>query len=314
MVVRQVRRPQRSDLEAAWEVIRSRLAPTPLGAAAGPGLLLKLESLQPTGSFKVRGAINALAALDPTVDVVTASAGNHGLGVAFAAALLRRKATVVVPGNASPAKVAAIRGFPVTLVEAGHSYDDAEARALELAELGGHYLSPYNDPHVIAGQGTIGCELADQVTGPMTVVCPVGGGGIAAGLGLWASQRDDAVIVGVEAEASRAVSAAVRAGRQVDVVVGDTIADGVSGNIEPGSVTAGIIRDHVESLVSVTEAEIRAAIRHLAASHGIVAEGAGALAVAAVLAGKVPARHRLVALVTGRNIALATLADVLAGT
>jgi threonine dehydratase len=181
-----------------------------------------------------------------------------------------------------------------------------------LAGQRGCYLSPYNDPHVIAGQGTIGCELANQVAGPLTVVCPVGGGGLAAGLGLWASRRDDAVVVGVEAEVSVAVSAAVRAGRQVDVVVGDTIADGVSGNIEPGSVTVDVIRDHVGSLISVTEEEIRAAIRHLAASHGIVAEGAGAMAVAAVLAGKVPADRRVVALVTGRNIALATLVGILA--
>ncbi len=312
MVIRRVRRPQVSDLEAAWRLIRSSLTPTPVDAVAGPGLLLKLETLQPTGSFKVRGAMNALAALDPATEVVAASAGNHGLGVAFAAARLGRKVTVVVPADASPAKVAAIRRFPVTLAEAGRGYDEAEARALELARQGSFYLSPYNDPHVIAGQGTIGCELAGQVAGPLTVVCPVGGGGLVAGLGLWASQRDDATIVGVEAEVSVAVSAAVRAGHQVDVVVGETIADGVSGNIEPGSVTVDVIRDHVASLVTVTEQQIRAAIRHLAASHGIVAEGAGAMAVAAVLAGKVPANDHVVALVTGRNIALPARAGVLA--
>jgi threonine dehydratase len=313
MVTRQVRRPRAQDVEAAWQVVRARLGPTPVDAVAGPGLLVKLESLQPTGSFKVRGALNALATLDPAAQVVAASAGNHGLGVAFAAALLGRKVTVVVPGNASPSKVAALRRFPVTLVEAGSSYDDAEAHALRLAEHSGcRYLSPYNDPHVIAGQGTIGCELDDQLPGPLTVVCPVGGGGLAAGLGLWASQRDGVVVAGVEAEVSRAVSAAVRAGGQVDVAVGDTIADGVSGNIEPGCVTVDVIRDHVESLTTVTEQEIRSAIRYLAASHGIVAEGAGAMAVAAVLAGKVPADRPVAALVTGRNITPATLAGVLA--
>jgi threonine dehydratase len=312
-VTRSVRRPGPGDVAAAWEVVKLRLAPTPLQLAE-PGLMLKLESLQPTGSFKVRGGLNALAAIDPGADVVTASAGNHGLGVAFAAAQLGRKATVVVPGNASSAKVAALREFPVQLVQVGSGYDDAEAHALELASRGAYYLSPYNDPQVIAGQGTIGFELNDQVRGPLTVVCPVGGGGLSAGMSLWAATRDDARIVAVEAEASVAVSAAVRAGHQVIVEIGETIADGVGGNIEPGSVTADVLRDCGTAMITVTEAEIRSAIRHLAARCGLVAEGAGAISMAAVLAGKVAAEAaggQLVALLTGRNIAPPVLAGVL---
>jgi threonine dehydratase len=309
-LTRAVRRPGPADVAAAREVIRSWLQPTPVQLAA-PGLALKLESMQPTGSFKVRGALNAVAALDPGTDVVTASAGNHGLGVAYAAAQLGRKATVVVPETASPAKVAALREFPVRLIQVGSGYDDAEAHALELASRGAYYLSAYNDPLVIAGQGTIGYELASQVDGPMTVVCPVGGGGLASGLSLWAAGRDQTRVVAVEADRVIAVSAAIQAGHQVDVEVGETIADGVGGNIEPGSVTADVLRECGTTMITVTEAEIRSAIRYLASSCGLVTEGAGAISVAAARAGKVAAEGQLVAVVTGRNIARPVLADVL---
>ncbi|MBV9382159.1 MAG: pyridoxal-phosphate dependent enzyme [Streptosporangiaceae bacterium] len=312
-MVRQVRRPTAGDVEAAWRVIGATLAPTPVDVTAGPGLMLKLESLQPTGSFKVRGGLNALAALGPEVPVITASAGNHALGVAFAAKLLGRTVTVVLPENASPAKVAALGRFPATVVRTGRSVDEAEARAMEMAARGGYYLSPYNDPLVIAGQATVGCELAGQVRGQMTVVCGVGGGGLAAGLGLWASGAGGVRVVGVEAAASTAVSAAVHAGHGVGVAVGETLADGMAGNIEPGSVTVGLVADHVEALVTVTEDEIRDAIRYLARAHGVIAEGAGAAAAAAVLAGKVPASGQVVAVVSGRNISLPVLAAVLGG-
>jgi threonine dehydratase len=260
----------------------------------------------------VRGALTALSLVPAGVDVVTASAGNHGLGVAYAARLLGRHATVVVPGNASPAKVSALRGYGVELVEVGTSYDEAEEHALRLAEQGAHFLSPYNDPDVIAGQGTIGHELATQTDGPLTVVCAVGGGGLAAGLALWASTRADVRVVGVEAAVSTALSASVRAGGDVEVEVGDSIADGILGNLERGSVTVGIIAEHVDSLVTVTEDELRTAIRYLVAQRGVVAEGAGAAAVAALLAGKVEVTGQAVAVVSGRNIALPTLAKILA--
>ncbi|UJW35579.1 pyridoxal-phosphate dependent enzyme [Saccharothrix sp. AJ9571] len=306
MGTRRVRTPDREDLNRAWRTISAGLAPTPL-VAGDDGISLKLESLQPTGAFKVRGALNALTALPEHVVPVTASAGSHGLGVAYAAKLLGRRATVVVPGNASPAKVAALRGFDVELVEVGTSYDDAERHALELAANGAHFLSPYNDPDVIAGQGTIGGELDEQVSGPMTVVCPIGGGGLASGLGLWAAGREDVRIIGVEAERSTAVSASVRAGRVVGVPIGETIADGIAGGVEPGSVTVGLVAAHVHELVTVTEAEIRAGMRYLLAGRGVAAEGAGATAVAALLAGKAESRGTTVALVTGRNITLPAL-------
>jgi threonine dehydratase len=314
---RPVHPPSPADVDAAWRTIHARLRPTPVDfgtpSTDGTGVVLKLESLQPTGSFKVRGALTALCALEPGTRVVTASAGNHGLGVAYAATLLGRPATVVVAENASPAKVEQLRRFDIDLVQAGSSFDEAEAYALDLARRDAHYLSAYNDPYVIAGQGTIGFELDEQLGGQLTVVCGIGGGGLASGLGLWASTRPDVHVIGVESEVSTAVGTAVRAGgRQVTVDVGDTLADGMAGNIEPGSVTPDLIGQYVDTLVTVSEAEIRAAIRHLVTDRGCIAEGSGAAAMAALLAGKVPVRGRAVAVVSGRNITPTVLASVLA--
>jgi threonine dehydratase len=310
---RVVRTPTPDDLEPAADVVRAHLRPTPLDEGLEPSEpLLKLESTQPTGSFKVRGALNAVANVDDAVPIVTASAGNHGLGMAYAARLLDRRLTVVVSTEASPAKVEALRRLGTEPVQVGRTIEDAEAHAMELARGGAHYVSPYNDPHVIAGQGTIGLELADQTDGPLTVFCPIGGGGLASGVGLWASTRPDVRLVGVESELSTPISAAVRAGRWVEMEIGPTIADGLSGNVEPGSVTIDLIGRNTDQLVTVAESEIRGAIRWLAARRGLVAEGAGATAVAAVLAGKAAVTGRVVAIVSGRNIDLPLYAAQLA--
>ena len=294
----------------AEERIRPHLPPTPVIASPSlaPGALLKLETFQPTGSFKVRGALAALTRLEPGERVVAASAGNHALGIAWAAAALGVEAAVVVPETASPPKLAALGRFPVELVRHGSSYDDAERHALALAAEGRHYVSAYNDPDVIAGGGTLGLELPAEA---LTVVCPVGGGGLCAGVALWASELPHAKVVGVEAEASRAVSSAVAAGRIDPVAVAPTLADGLAGNLEPGSVTVELVQRYVAELVSVTEAEIEAAMQFLVREHGLVAEGAGAVATAALLAGKVGVVGRPVALVTGRNIDPRTLAQIL---
>ncbi len=249
--MRHVAVPTPADLDAAAAVVAERLAPTPLVAAPalGEDVWLKLETLQPTGSFKVRGGLAALARLGGE-PVVTASAGNAGLGVAWAASALGVRATIVVAETASPAKVAALEALPVTLVRHGEDYDAAEAHALTLA--GATYVSSYNDTGLIAGQASIGRELDARIRGPLTVVAPTGGGGLAAGLGLWAAQRPGggARVVAVEAERSRAMSTALAAGELTPVVVGDTIADGLAGNIEPGSVTFPLVRDHVAAVVA----------------------------------------------------------------
>jgi threonine dehydratase len=218
---------------------------------------------------------------------------------------------VVVPRTGSAAKLAALRRLHADLVVHGDDYDQAERHALELADAGGAYVSAYNDRHVIAGQATWAAETAAGLPGGATLVVPVGGGGLLAGTLLWAADRPDVRVVGVEAAASRALSAAVAAGRVVAVPVAPTLADGLAGNLEAGSVTPALVRGRVHAIVAVTEEEIERAIRFLAAS-GLVVEGSGAVGVAALLAGRVPADGGTVAvLLTGRNIAAGTLARVL---
>ena len=315
-MTRAVAPPTPAALDAAAAVIGARLAPTPLvpAPALAPDAHLKLETLQPTGSFKVRGALAALAGAGPGARVVTASAGNHGLGVAWAAAALGVEAVVVVPETASPAKLAALASLPIEVVRHGRGYDEAEAHALALAAQGARYVSPYNDTDVIAGQATLGRELDAQLAGaPVRVVCALGGGGLGSGLGLWAAGRREATVVGVEAERSPAFTAALAAGAIAPIEPGETLADGLGGNLEPGSATFPLVRDHVAAVVTVSETEIEEAIRFLARAHGVVAEGAGAVAAAGVLAGRVPrGEGALVVVVSGRNIALERLARVLA--
>jgi threonine dehydratase len=303
--MRAVQPPTREQLAAAANVVKTTLVATPVVAASdlGQQAWLKVETLQPTGSFKIRGALAAMAAA-PDGPLVTASAGNHGLALARAAGLLGREATVVVAADASRAKVTRLRRMPVSLVEHGAGYLEAEEAALELASRGATFVSPYNDPDVIAGQRTLGLELDRQLEGPMTVVVPVGGGGLLAGLALWAAERGDVRVIGVEAGASTAFSASLAAGRVVEVPIGETIADGLAGDVEPGSVTVDIVRDSgVVDMVTVDEDELLAAVAELHREHGLVVEGAGAAAVAAVRSGKAaPPDGRIVALVTGRNV------------
>ena len=315
MAVRTVAVPTAADLDAAWAVVERRLAPTPLvpAPALGADVHLKLETLQPTGSFKVRGGLAALSRAGGG-PVITASAGNAGLGIAWAAATLGVDATVVVAETASPAKLAALEAFPITLIRHGAGYDEAEAHALELAARGrAAYLSSYNDTGVIAGQATIGRELDAQLRAAPTVACPLGGGSLSSGVGLWAAGRPGARVVAIEAERSPGFSTALAAGGITPIEVGETLADGLAGNIEPGAVTFELVRDHVAAVAAVSEAEIEDAIRFLAREHGIVAEGAGAAAVAGAMCGRVQrGEGPLVVVVTGRNIALERLSAVLA--
>ena len=300
-------------LARAHEVVAAALPATPLvrSTGLGQGVLLKLESFQPTGSFKVRGALAALAAAGDGIGVVTASSGNHALGVAWAAERLGISATLVVPVSTSPAKLDSLRRFQATVVIHGDGYEHAERHARSLATGGLRYVSASSNPDVIAGQATIGAELLAQLPGPLTVVCGVGGGALASGLGLVASASGRMSVIGVEAAASLAMSTAVNAGVVIPVEVGKTLADGLAGNLEPGIITVDLIRQHVGRLISVTEEQIADAIRYLAREHGIVAEGSGAATVAAILAGAIPVNGQTVAIITGRNITFQALADVL---
>jgi threonine dehydratase len=316
---REVAVPGPQHLEAAWNEIRRHLTETPVVDAPqlGPLVSVKLETLQPTGSFKVRGGLAAVAATlaeDPGRAVVASSAGNHGLGLAYAATQLGAEVTVVVPTGASAAKVSSLRQFGVRLVLHGEGYREAETYALDLAAGEGmRYVSPYNDPDVIAGQSTVARELASQVADLGTVVVPCGGGGLLSGVIL--ALADTGVrVVGVESEASPSMSAAVAAGGIVPIHVEPTVADGLAGNLEPGAVTVGIVAAHHVEVHTVSEADIRSAMAFSAHKMGLVLEGAGAVGVAALRAGVVapdPGGKRTVVLLTGRNVAPKLLSEVL---
>lgn len=229
-----------------------------LSVEQGKDIFLKLECFQLTGSFKIRGAMAKLSALtrdERAHGVLTVSAGNHGLAVAHCCEVLGLSATIVVPESASRAKVEAIRRYPVTLIERGEGYDAAERAARDMErETGATFVSPYNDPEVIAGQGTIGLEVLEDEPELDALVVPVGGGGLLAGVAIAAKAINPKVkIYGAEPLTSPTMTAAVQAGRIVEIEELDTLADGCAGNIEPGSITFPIIQKLVDGVILVSE-------------------------------------------------------------
>ena len=310
------------DVERARAALARHLRPTPLresGAAPGVDLLLKLECWQPTGSFKVRGALHLLSTLgeeERRRGVVAASAGNHALGVAFAASRLGGavRATLFVPRTAPRSKVDKLRRFAVEVRETGETYDDAveAAHAFE-RETRAVYVHAYEDPRTAAGQGTVGLEVLDECPEVATVLVPVGGGGLIAGLATAVKAKaKDVRVVAVQPEASPALRESLRLGRALlTYPAAPTLADGLSGGI------GRIVFDHrdlVDEVVTVSEEEIEEAIVALLASDQVVAEASGAVGVAALRAGKVASvgRGPVVAVVTGGNIDARVLALLLA--
>lgn len=316
------------DLEAvrtAHARIRPHIVRTPLvrsdwlSEKSGAEVRLKLESLQVTHSFKARGALNALTQIVETSagnppTIVTASAGNHGRAIAWAAERLGLRATIFTPAGAPRAKLDPIARHGADLRAEARDYEDAEARALEFARTSGaRFVSPYNDDAVIAGGGTVAVEILEDWPEVEVIAVPVGGGGLVSGIALAAARIAPAVqVFGVEAEASPAFSAALKAGRPVRVDVRPTIADGLGGNLEENSRTWEYVRDLVRGVVTVSEEELRQATRELAAAEHLIAEGAGAAAIAAVLARRIPGAQTA-AVLSGSNIDTGLLADLLRG-
>lgn len=317
---REVTRPTEAQFEAAREAVARHLRPTPLvPLATGPGTVFaKLETVQPTGSFKARGAIAALSAAvaaDKRVEVVTCSAGNHGLGVAWAAQVMGVPATVVLATSASAVKVAKLKGYAVELVQHGDSFAEAQDFALQLAEdRGARFISPYNDPDVIAGQATVAAELVDQLPDLAHLLVPVGGGGLLSGIGLTLRRLGPTVrLLGLQPARHATMVASLKEGRAVDLEVHPTIADGLAGAIEEGSVTIPILNELDVPVVTLEEPQIRAAVRTAIVDHGLVLEGSAAIALAAAELGMVPFDDGPVAMVaTGRNITVALLEELLA--
>ena len=300
------------DVRRAESLLRPHLAPVPLRrsfALRGQNAFLKLECWQPTGSFKVRGALATMASLNPEErarGVVAASAGNHALGVAFAAATLggNTRADLFVPESAPRAKVEKLRTFPVTVHEGGRTYDDAyaEAQAYQ-ARTGATYVHAFDDPRTAAGQGTCGLEILEQLEGVGTILVPVGGGGLISGIAtVVKALRPDVRIVAVQPMASPALAESLRQGRPLlEYDAGPTLADGLAGGIGQ---MAWDHRSLVDAVVNVPEAEVERAMVALLCEDQVLAEGSGAVGVAALRAGLVGglAERPVVAVVTGANV------------
>src|SRR6266536_3904918 len=282
------------DVLAAQQVIAGRLHRTPLiGSAAlsarvGAPLYLKLESWQKTGSFKPRGVLNKIAALSqPERDrgLVTASAGNHAQALAWAAAAEGVQCTVVMPQTAPAAKLAATQGYGGTIVlEPSTLTVFSRAQALA-GEHGYTFVPPFDDPAIVAGQGTVGLEILEDLPDAGTIVVPIGGGGLIAGVALAIkSQRPNARIVGVEPEGAAAMWRSRQEGKAVRLDKVDTIADGLSAPFA-GELPFAIVQQYVDDLVLVSDADIRAAMILLLERCKLLVEPGGAAGVAALLSG-----------------------------
>lgn len=311
----------REVLEAAAR-LRGRVYATPLlaspalSAAAGREVLLKLECRQRTGSFKVRGALNALAAMPAEArarGVVTASAGNHGLGVALAARVHGARATVFVPAGAPAAKRERIARLGAELRVVDGDYDAAHALAERHAEAAGaHYVHAFSDPSVVAGQGTVALEILEELPSAATLLVPVGGGGLIGGMGVVArALRPGLRLLGAQSVATASMHASLEAGRPVSRGAGPSICDGLAGDVDERSLA--LARRVVDGIVLVEEREVRAAIRRLYEDDGVVAEGSGAAGVAALLSRPAPPGP-VVVVVTGGNIDGRRLAEILTET
>ena len=302
-----------ADVESARARLAGVIHETPcaysqsLSDLTGARVFVKLENLQITGSFKERGAANVLLQLLPAErrrGVVTASAGNHGLAVAFHAARLGVRAVIVMPEWAPLTKVTAARRQGAEVVLHGEDYDEAHARAREIeAERDLVFVHPFDDPRVIAGQGTIGLELVAQVPDLEAVLVPVGGGGLAAGTALAVKGRKPgAEVIGVQADEVAAMKASWASGERVTVASAPTIADGIAVR-RAGEHTLALCRRWVDQMVSVSEEEIANAILLLLEIEKTVVEGAGAVPLAALVNKKVAVAGKTVALVlSGGNI------------
>jgi threonine dehydratase len=306
------------DVVSARTRLIKHLPPTPLEHAPdlGKNIYLKLENTNKTHSFKIRGALNAVLSLDSAArerGIIAASSGNHAQGVAYAAHLAGVSARLLMPEHTPQKKVNGVRRYGAEVILFGADYDETEAEALRRAdEQNLTYISPYNDPHVIAGAGTTGLEIVNQLPDVERVVVCVSGGGLIAGVATAIKGcLPDAEIIGVNAESAPAMyNAFYQADKPHNP---DTLAEALSGDIEAGSITVPMTRDLVDEMVLVNESQIAAAMRWCVDVQGWLVEGGGAVGVAALLHGAVPADDRLTAvIVSGGNIDTDTLRRVLA--
>lgn len=312
------------DVKKAKEVLESIVKETPLQESKelsdrlDANVYYKCENLQKTGSFKIRGACNKIANLtdeEKAKGVIASSAGNHAQGVALGAKMTGIKATIVMPETAPLAKVTATKSYGAEVVLNGAVYDDAYAKAVEIQkETGATFLHPFDDEYVIAGQGTIGLEIFQQLDGNVdTILCPIGGGGIIAGIAVAAKGINPNIkIVGVQTANIPSMQESMKNGEVTTAFKSTTIADGIAVKT-PGDVTFEIINELVDEVVVVEEDEIAQGMLFLMENQKVVAEGAGAVTTAALLSGKyVPKKdENVVCVISGGNVDVNTLYRVI---
>ncbi|MFW9815803.1 MAG: threonine/serine dehydratase [Candidatus Thorarchaeota archaeon] len=302
-----------SDIERARERIRNHIKETPLRKSkylsklTGSSVYLKLENEQVTGSFKVRGALNRLMTLskeEVAKGVITASTGNHGLGVAYAAKLLDISARVVFPLDASEVKKAKMEKEGVEVIQET-GYEEIETYARQLAkDRGLTYVAPYSDHEIVAGAGTTGLEILEQLNDIDLVIVPIGGGGLISGVATAIkAKHPSTIIIGVQSEVSPEVYESWIAGHWVEAEESDSLAQGLMGGVESTSITLDIIKDLVDRVVLVKESSILQAMRILYENEGLRIEGAGAVSTAALLENAEEfAGKKVVLVLSGGNI------------
>ena len=310
------------DFELAQDRLKPILHHTELDLSStfssmtGGKVYLKCENRQKTGSFKIRGASNKIAAMverGEKCSVVASSAGNHAQGVAYAAKKFGIPATIVMPKAAPIAKVQATEGYGAKVVLAGDCYDDAYARACEICrEEGATFLHPYNDLEVIAGQGTLGMEILGDLPAVDIVIVPAGGGGLLAGMAAAVKQLNPRVkVYGVQAEGADAIAQSFREGRLITTESASTIADGIAVKA-PGDITVELIRRYADGVLTVSDTEIADAILLLLERCKQVVEPAGATPLAAVLSGRLDVKgKRVVCVLSGGNIDVSFIQSII---
>ena len=315
--------PTKDDILKAHRAISKQLRETPVQRSAHlerlseSEVFLKLENYQVTGSFKVRGGLNKLACLSPQErdrGIIAASSGNHGAACAFGAHRAGCPVTVCVPTGASPSKVELIESYGAKVKHHGDDCLETEIYARSLAEENDlTYVSPYNDPHIVAGQGTVAVELLEQVEDLDAVFISVGGGGLIAGMGTYLKAVGPGTeVIACSPAASPAMHACLEAGEIIDVPCTETLSDATAGGVEPGAITFDLCRKVIDRSILVSEAEIISAMRDFIAGHRMLIEGSAGVALAAYLKEREDYRNKKVAIVLcGANISIEKLKEIL---
>jgi threonine dehydratase len=313
----------RQEALQAEKRIRAHIRETPvehslfLSRLGNCEVFLKLENAQLTGSFKLRGAMNkilSLSRLEAKRGVVTASSGNHGMAVAYLTKKFGIKSTIILPEIASNTKIEALRAYGADIYQTGDDCVKAESFARETAgKKGIPFISPYNDPQIIGGQGIIGIELIRQLGGMDVVLAPVGGGGLICGIsGYVKSELPDLKAVGCQPINSPVMYESIKAGKVVEMESLPTISDGTTGGIEPGTITLDLCKRYVDDFILLSEQEIIEAIKLILEKHYLLIEGAAALPVAAFIKQKERFRGKTVVLIiSGAKISLNQLEEII---